>query len=50
MITGFIIVGIMMPFSSSGWKIINAALLAIILSEITRQVVAILSYRRGWHG
>jgi hypothetical protein len=39
-----------MPFSTSGWHIINAALLALVASEIVRYGVIVVSYRRGWHG
>ena len=39
-----------MPFSEAPWKIVNAALLAIVLAEVTHQAVVLLSYRRGWHG
>ena len=50
LIVGMIIVGVVMPFSEAPWKIVNAALLAIVLAEVTRQAVVLLSYRRGWHG
>ena len=45
-----VVVGIMMPFGKSGWEIVDAALLSIILSEGLREVVIVRSYRRGWHG
>ena len=50
MIAGMIVVGIIMPFSDHGWAIVNAALFAIAVSEAVRLMVAIASYRRGWHG
>ena len=50
LIVGMIIVGVVMPFSEAPWKIVNAALLAIVLAEVTHQAVVLLSYRRGWHG
>ena len=50
LVGGMIIVGVVMPFSEAPWKIVNAALLAIVLAEVTRQAVVLLSYRRGWHG
>lgn len=45
LIIGMIVVGVLMPFSSSGWKIINSALLFIILAESLRYVLIALSYR-----
>lgn len=50
LICGMILVGIVMPFSSSPWQIINAALAAIVVAESVHQIVVLLSYRRGWHG
>lgn len=50
LIVGMILVGVVMPFSEPSWKIINAALLALVLAEATRYILVILSYRRGWHG
>jgi uncharacterized BrkB/YihY/UPF0761 family membrane protein len=50
LIVGMVIVGVVMPFSEAPWKIVNAALLAIVLAEVTHQAVVLLSYRRGRHG
>jgi uncharacterized membrane protein len=50
MMTGFVIVGIVMPFARQGWHIVNAALAAILVSEAIRHGATIFSYRRGWHG
>jgi hypothetical protein len=50
LIVGVIVVGGIMPFTEPAWKIVNAALLAIVLAEIVNNVVVLLSYRRGWHG
>ena len=50
LIVGMIVVGGIMPFTEQPWKIVNAALLAIVLAEIVNNVVVLLSYRRGWHG
>lgn len=50
LIVGIILVGVVMPFSSPPWKIVNAALAAIVLAEAVHQGVVLLSYRRGWHG
>ena len=46
LIVGMILVGCVMPFKSSGWEIINTALLMIVLAEIVRYGVAVFSYRR----
>ena len=35
LIVGMVIVGVAMPFSEAPWKIVNAALLAIVLAEVT---------------
>lgn len=50
LLTGMIVVGVVMPFSKQGWQISNAALLALVASEIVRYGVVVASYRRGWHG
>ena len=50
LMVGIIVVGCVMPFSKSGWQIVNAALLALVASEIIRYGVIVVSYRRGWHG
>lgn len=50
LLVGMILVGVVMPFSEPAWKIVNAALLAIVIAEAVSLVLIILSYRRGWHG
>jgi uncharacterized membrane protein len=50
LIVGMILVGVVMPFSEAPWRIVNTALLAIVVAEVTHQAVVLLSYRRGWHG
>jgi len=50
LIVGMIVVGVVMPFSEPPWRIVNAALLAIVLAETVNNAVVLLSYRRGWHG
>ena len=50
LIAGMILVGVAMPFSEPPWKIVNTALLAIVLAETVNNAVVLLSYRRGWHG
>lgn len=50
LIVGTIFVGVVMPFSSPPWKIVNAALAAIVLAEAVHHGIVLLGYRRGWHG
>jgi hypothetical protein len=45
-----ILVGVVMPFGEPRWKIINAALLSLVIAEAVRYILIIVSYRRGWHG
>jgi hypothetical protein len=49
LLTGMVLVGIMLPFTSGGWMIINAAIAGIVLAEVVHYAVAVWSYRRGWH-
>jgi uncharacterized BrkB/YihY/UPF0761 family membrane protein len=44
---GIILVGIVMPFTEAPWKIVNTALLVLVLSEAVTQVVVLVGYRRG---
>lgn len=46
LIGGMILVGCVMPFSSSGWTIVNAALFMIVGAEVVHYGVAVFSYRR----
>lgn len=46
LIAGMIMVGVMMPFNSSGWKIVNAALFMIVTAEVVHYGVVVASYRR----
>ena len=46
LISGMILVGVVMPFDSSGWKITNGALLFIVLSEAVRYALIVIGYRR----
>jgi hypothetical protein len=46
LIGGMILVGCVMPFNSSGWTIINAALVMIVLAEVVHYGVVVVSYRR----
>ena len=46
LITGMILVGVIMPFISSGWTIVNAALLTIVIAEVVRDGIVVACYRR----
>lgn len=46
LVVGMILVGCVMPFSSSGWTIINSALVMIVLAEVVHYAVVVFSYRR----
>ena len=50
LLVGMILVGVVMPFSAPPWKIINVALAAIVLAELIRDSIILMSYRRGWNG
>jgi hypothetical protein len=46
LIAGMILVGVVMPFESAGWTIVNAALFMIVAAEIVHYGVVVASYRR----
>jgi hypothetical protein len=46
LIAGMILVGCVMPFDSTGWAIINAALVMIVAAEVVHYGAVVLSYRR----
>jgi hypothetical protein len=46
LIGGMILVGCMMPFNSTGWSIVNAALFMIIAAELVRNGALVANYRR----
>ena len=50
LMTGTIFAGVVLPFVADGMKLVNAALLAIVIAETVRDLVIVSSYRRGWHG
>lgn len=50
LMAGTILVGVVMPFTEPAPKIVNTALLAIVISQAVSLVLILLSYRRGWHG
>lgn len=50
LLIGTMLAGVTMPFTDPPGTIVNTALLAIVLAELTNQGLVLLSYRRGWHG
>jgi hypothetical protein len=46
LIGGMILVGCVMPFRSSGWSIIHAALAMIVAAEVVHYGTVVYSYRR----
>ncbi|MEE2878047.1 MAG: hypothetical protein VX593_03495 [Pseudomonadota bacterium] len=46
LMAGTILVGVVMPFSFSGWQIVNAAIFMIVLAEVVNHAIAAFSYRR----
>lgn len=45
LISGSIMVGCVMPFYARGWRIVNAAILAIVIAELVHYGSAIWNYR-----
>ena len=45
LLTGMILVGVVMPFNSGGWIIVNAALFMIVAAEVVRYGIVVVSYR-----
>jgi hypothetical protein len=45
-LTGLIVVGVVMPFGDSGWRLTNTALFAIVLAETVRYALIVAGYRR----
>ncbi|MBB6017377.1 hypothetical protein ACFP9V_06425 [Deinococcus radiopugnans] len=45
MIGGMIVVGCLLPFSASGWGIVNAALFMIVVAEMVRSALVVHGYR-----
>jgi hypothetical protein len=46
LLTGMILVGCIMPFTESGWKIVHAAVFMIVLAEAVNDGSAVYHYRR----
>lgn len=45
LIAGMIIVGCVMPFTASGWTLVNAALMTIVAAELVHYGTVVASYR-----
>jgi hypothetical protein len=45
LIIGMILVGCFMPFSSTGWTIVNAAIFWIVAAEVVHYSIVVASYR-----
>ena len=50
LMVGVVMVGVVMPFRDTGWRLTNAALFALVVAETVRHLIVVLSYRRGWNG
>ena len=46
LIVGVITVGVVMPFNSNGWEIINAALFAVTIAEVVHYACVVTNYHR----
>ncbi len=46
LMAGMILVGCFMPFSTSGWPIVNATIFMIVVAEVVRYGIAVVNYRR----
>ena len=44
LLIGTVLVGVIMPFNQGGWRIVNGALLAIVLAEATRNLLIVRGY------
>ncbi|WP_260582200.1 hypothetical protein [Sphingopyxis sp. PET50] len=50
LLVGMMVVGVYLPFVDGGVRLANCGLFAIVAAELVNSVVALMSYRRGWHG
>lgn len=48
LMAGMIVVGCIMPFSSDGWEVAHAAVLAMVIAEIVDCALVVRAYRSGW--
>jgi uncharacterized membrane protein len=47
LLIGAVLAGVVMPFNNAGWRLTNAALLAIVLAEALRNLLIVLGYRES---
>ncbi|HEY7464993.1 MAG TPA: hypothetical protein VH987_11275 [Candidatus Limnocylindria bacterium] len=47
LIAGAVAVGCFLPFTDTGWSIVNSAVGAVLLAEVVHYGVVVWSYRRG---
>lgn len=47
LISGTVLAGVFMPFVTSGWRIVNVALAAIVAAEVVRYGLIAAGYRRS---
>lgn len=47
LMAGIIMVGIVLPFLGTGWKIVNSALFMIVIAEFVQYSLVIWGYRKG---
>jgi hypothetical protein len=45
LLAGMIVVGMIMPFTEPRWKVVNTALLVIVLGEALRNTMIVMGYR-----
>ena len=45
LMVGAVLAGMVMPFNNGGWRIVNTALLAIVIAERLRNVLIMRAYR-----
>jgi uncharacterized membrane protein len=45
LMAGAVLVGMVMPFTKTGWSLVNAALLSIVLAEGLRNLLIVRGYR-----
>lgn len=46
LMAGMILVGVIMPFEASGWRIVHAAIFMIVLAQIVQNAIVVIAYRR----
>jgi hypothetical protein len=50
LMAGFIVVGCVMPFTDSGWRIVHTTLFFILIAEVVHSSLVVAGYRRGLRG